>query len=88
MSLEEQFAKLTVGDAAGIVDKVKAEGPVKSGLADSIAALVGRCASNDEAEALSGLATAKALAEGSPESYLNWCPGPDSNRHVLADSGF
>eukprot|EP00529_Nitzschia_sp_RCC80_P005472 CAMPEP_0113461256 /NCGR_PEP_ID=MMETSP0014_2-20120614/11441_1 /TAXON_ID=2857 /ORGANISM="Nitzschia sp." /LENGTH=1037 /DNA_ID=CAMNT_0000352999 /DNA_START=115 /DNA_END=3228 /DNA_ORIENTATION=+ /assembly_acc=CAM_ASM_000159 len=77
MSLEEQFAKLTVGDAAGIVDKVKADGPVKSGLADSIAALVGRCASKDEAEALSGLATAKALAEGSPESqpFVKDCLG-------------
>jgi hypothetical protein len=77
MSLEEQFAKLTVGDAAGIVDKVKAEGPVKSGLADSIVALIGRCASSEDAEALSGLATVKALAEGAPSAqpFVKDCLG-------------
>lgn len=77
MSLEEQFAKLTVDDAAGIVEKVKADGPVKSGLADGIVALVGRCASSEEAEALSGFATVKALAEGAPaaQPFIKDCLG-------------
>jgi len=68
MSLEEQFAKLSVGDESSIVEAVKADGVVKSGLAANISALVAKCASKDEAEALAGLATAKALAEGAPEA--------------------
>jgi len=68
MSLEEQFAKLTVGDESSIVEAVKADGVAKSGLAANIDALVAKCAAKDEAEALAGLATAKALAEGCPEA--------------------
>lgn len=77
MSLEEKFMSLKLEDVSGIVDKVKNEGPAKSGLADGMAALIGRCASNDDTEALSGLATVKALMEGAPaaQPFVKDCLG-------------
>eukprot|EP00549_Striatella_unipunctata_P000256 CAMPEP_0118684600 /NCGR_PEP_ID=MMETSP0800-20121206/6744_1 /TAXON_ID=210618 ORGANISM="Striatella unipunctata, Strain CCMP2910" /NCGR_SAMPLE_ID=MMETSP0800 /ASSEMBLY_ACC=CAM_ASM_000638 /LENGTH=1039 /DNA_ID=CAMNT_0006581345 /DNA_START=62 /DNA_END=3181 /DNA_ORIENTATION=+ len=68
MSLEEKFAKLTVSDASSVVDAIKAGDVVKSGFADGISALAAKCESKDEAEALAGLAAAKAVAEGCPEA--------------------
>jgi elongation factor 3 len=70
MSLEAKFAKLTVDDAKSVVDTVKSEGVEKSGLAANISALSARCASKDEDEALSALATVKALAEGVSEAQV------------------
>lgn len=68
MSLEAKFAELSVGDEASIVDAIKADGIVKSGFADNIEALKAKCASKDESEALAGLKTVKAIAEGVPEA--------------------
>jgi len=68
MSLEAKIAALSIGDEASIVESVKANGVEKSGLAGNIEALVAKCASADEAEALAGFATATALAEGAPEA--------------------
>jgi len=67
--------KLSLGDESSLVEKVKAEGVVKSGLADSIDALVAKCASKNEEDALAGLAAAKALAEGAPgaEAFTKQC---------------
>merc|ERR1719437_289326 len=66
MSLEEKFANLSIDDVSSIVDSVKADGVAKSGLPESIVALTARCASKDEAEALSGLKVVKELAESVP----------------------
>lgn len=68
MSLDAAFEKLSIGDEASIIEKVKAEGVEKSGFASNIDVLKAKCASKDEAEALAGLATAKAVAEGCPEA--------------------
>lgn len=68
MSLEATFAALSLADASSVVETIKAEGIVKSGFADNIEALKAKCESKDEAEALAGLATVKALAEGCPEA--------------------
>jgi elongation factor 3 len=67
MSLEEKFAALSVGDEQSVVDAIKADGVKKSGFAENIEALKAKCASSDEAEALAGLKTVKAIAEGAPE---------------------
>eukprot|EP00542_Grammatophora_oceanica_P021342 CAMPEP_0194038644 /NCGR_PEP_ID=MMETSP0009_2-20130614/10862_1 /TAXON_ID=210454 /ORGANISM="Grammatophora oceanica, Strain CCMP 410" /LENGTH=1038 /DNA_ID=CAMNT_0038681219 /DNA_START=42 /DNA_END=3158 /DNA_ORIENTATION=+ len=68
MSIEEAFAKLTIDDAKSIVEKIKSEGVEKSGFASSIDILKAKCASKDEADALAGLATAKAVAEECPQA--------------------
>lgn len=75
MSLEEAFANLSVDDSATLVEKVKSEGVKASGLSDGITALVAKCASKSEDEALAGLTMAKALAEGCPaaEAYTKDC---------------
>mmetsp|Transcript_19208 Transcript_19208/g.28697 ORF Transcript_19208/g.28697 Transcript_19208/m.28697 type:complete len:1038 (-) Transcript_19208:524-3637(-) len=75
MSIESMLEKLSLGDESSLVEKVKAEGVVKSGLADSIDALVAKCASKNEEDALAGLAAAKALAEGAPgaEAFTKQC---------------
>jgi elongation factor 3 len=70
MSLEAKFANLKIDDAASVVETVKSEGVEKSGLAANTSVLSARCASKDEAEALSALATVKALAEGVPEAQV------------------
>ena len=77
MSLEETFAKLTVNDTSSVVDKVKAEGVEKSGLAAGISTLSARCGSDDEAEALAALKTVKALAEECPtaQPFTKECLG-------------
>lgn len=68
MSLESMFASLSITDAASVVEKIKAEGIQKSGFADNIEALKAKAASSDEVEALAGLSTVKAVAEGAPEA--------------------
>jgi elongation factor 3 len=70
MSLEAKFANLTIDDATSVVATVKSEGVEKSGLAANISVLSALCASKDEAEALSALATVKALAEGVSEAQV------------------
>lgn len=59
MSLEEAFSNLTIDGAASVVEKIAAEG-VKSFPID---VLIAKAASTEEAEALAGLTTVKAIAE-------------------------
>lgn len=68
MSLEAKLAELSLGDEPSIIEAIKKDGVDKSGFAPNISALVAKCASKTEEEALAGLATAKALAEGCPEA--------------------
>jgi len=68
MSLEAKFAELSVGDETSIVEAIKADGIVKSGFAENIEALKAKCASKDATEAIAGLTTVKAIAEGAPEA--------------------
>jgi hypothetical protein len=62
--------KLSLSDATSFADAVSKQGVLKSGLASNIDALVAKCASSDEDEALAGLATAKALAETCPSAEV------------------
>lgn len=68
MSLEAKFAALSMGDEGSIVEAIKAEGIVKSGFVDNIEALKAKAESSTEADALAGLATVKAIAEGAPQA--------------------
>jgi len=68
MSLESALEKLSLGDAASLVEAVKKDGLEKSGLAASIHALAAKAESKDEADALAGLALVQALAEGAPDA--------------------
>eukprot|EP01083_Nonionella_stella_P037181 101379_1 len=68
MSLESKIANLSLGDEASVVAAIKADGVEKSGFASNISALVAKCASSDEAEALAAMATVKAVAEGAVEA--------------------
>jgi len=68
MSLESKLANLSLGDEASVVAAIKADGVEKSGFASNISALVAKCASSDEAEALAAMATVKAVAEGAVEA--------------------
>mmetsp|Transcript_26798 Transcript_26798/g.40540 ORF Transcript_26798/g.40540 Transcript_26798/m.40540 type:complete len:1041 (-) Transcript_26798:59-3181(-) len=75
MSLEAKFAELSVGDETSVVEAIKADGVKKSGFAENVEALKAKCASKDDAEALAGLKTVKAVAEGAPEAgaYIKEC---------------
>jgi len=77
MSLEAKIANLSLGDEPTIVDAIKSEGPIKSGLAANISALSAKCASKDEAEALAAIATVKAIAEGTTDGdvFIKECLG-------------
>jgi len=77
MSLEAKIANLSLGDEPTIVDAIKSEGPIKSGLAANISALSAKCASKDETEALAAIATVKAIAEGTREGdvFIKECLG-------------
>jgi elongation factor 3 len=77
MSLEQKLAALTLDDATSVVETVKSEGVVKSGLGANISTLVARCGSNDEAEVLAAITTVKALAEGCPnaQAFTKECLG-------------
>jgi len=66
MSLEAKFSSLSMDDVSSIVDSVKADGVLKSGLPDSIVALTAGCASKDDAEALASMKVVKELAESVP----------------------
>jgi len=68
MSLESKIANLSLGDEASVVAAIKADGVEKSGFASNISALVAKCASSDEAEALAAMATVKAVSEGAIEA--------------------
>jgi len=76
MSIESKMAKLSLGDAASLVEEVKKVGVEKSGLAANIHALAAKAESKDEAEALAGLALVQALAEGAPDAQA-------VNKHCL-----
>jgi elongation factor 3 len=66
---------LTLGDEPKLVDSVKADGALKSGLATSIDAIKAKCASKTEEEALAGLALVQSLAENAPqaEPFIKEC---------------
>jgi len=66
MSIESMLSELSLGDEAKLVDVVKADGAIKSGLADNIEALIAKCASKDPATAIAGLTTAAALSVDAP----------------------
>ena len=68
MSLEAKFAELKIEDVSSVVEAVKKDGVEKSGLGANIVALVARCASSSDDEAVAGLKTVKALAEECPET--------------------
>lgn len=68
MSLEAMFATLSLGDAASIVEKIKADGIVKSGFVEGLEALKAKAGSSDQEEAKAGLTTVKAIAEGCTEA--------------------
>ena len=68
MSIEAALEKLTLGDEPNLVEEVKKNGIEKSGLAAGISALAAKAESEDETEALAGLALVKALAEGAPDA--------------------
>jgi len=78
MSLESKLANLTLGDEASVVEAINADGVEKSGFASNIAGLIAKCASKDEAEALAGMATVKAVAAGAvaAEAFNIQCLGP------------
>mmetsp|Transcript_54380 Transcript_54380/g.60784 ORF Transcript_54380/g.60784 Transcript_54380/m.60784 type:complete len:1040 (-) Transcript_54380:268-3387(-) len=75
MSLEEKFANLSMDDVSSVVNAVKSDGVAKSGFADSIVALIARCASKDEKEALTGMKLVKELAEQEPttQPFMKGC---------------
>ena len=78
MSLDAKFAELKIDDVQPVVDAVKKEGVEKSGYASNVDVLAARCASKDEAEALAGLKTAKALMEECPnaQAFAKVCLTP------------
>jgi elongation factor 3 len=77
MSLESKLANLTLGDEASVVEAINADGVEKSGFASNIAGLIAKCASKDEAEALAGMATVKAVSAGAvaAEAFNIQCLG-------------
>jgi hypothetical protein len=77
MSLEEKFAKLSIDDAASVVETVKSEGVEKSGFAANVSVLAARCGSSNDTEAVAAMKTVKALAEGAPlaQPFLKECLG-------------
>jgi len=78
MSIESMLAELSLGDESKLVDAVKADGVVKSGLAANIDSLVAKCASKDAPAAIAGLTTATALSEGVPtaQAFTKECLNP------------
>jgi elongation factor 3 len=81
MSIVSKLEKLSLGDEPSIVEAVKSEGVLKSGLADSIDALIAKCDSKDGSEAIAALSTAKALsAVGEAEAFWKECLGAALNQ--------
>ena len=74
-TIEGLLAELSLGDEPKLVEAVKSEGVVKSGLADQIDVLAAKCVSSNDAEAVAALTTVKALAEGAPnaEAFTKVC---------------
>jgi len=68
MSIESMLEKLSLGDESALVEEVKKSGVEKSGLAANIFALAAKAESKDDKDALAGLTTVKALAEGAPDA--------------------
>jgi hypothetical protein len=67
MSLEAKLAELKIDDASSIVEQVKKEGALKSGLVAGLEVLKARCDSSDADDALAALKTTKMLVEECPE---------------------
>mmetsp|Transcript_11588 Transcript_11588/g.14380 ORF Transcript_11588/g.14380 Transcript_11588/m.14380 type:complete len:1038 (+) Transcript_11588:101-3214(+) len=88
MSIVSKLEKLSLGDEPSIVDAVKSEGVLKSGLADSIDALIAKCDSKDATEAIAGLSTAAALS-GVAEAEAFWkdCLGAALNQCKSKNAG-
>merc|ERR1712176_1044780 len=61
---------LSLGDEVALVACVKADGVEKSGLASCADALIAKCASKNETEAIASLKLVQALAEGAPEAEV------------------
>jgi elongation factor 3 len=70
MSVAGKIEAPTMDDVSAIVAAVKADGVEKSGLANNIEALVARCDSSVETEALAALKVVKTLVEEVPESQV------------------
>ena len=52
MSIDDQFANLSLGDEPALLEAVKSKGVIASGLAANIHALAGKAESKDDAEAI------------------------------------
>ena len=68
MSIDDQFANLSLGDEPALLEAVKSKGVIASGLAANIHALAGKAESKDDAEAIAALTLIKVLAEGAPDA--------------------
>lgn len=74
-TIEGLLSNLSLGDEPKLVEAVKSQGVVASGLADQIEVLAVKCASTNDAEAIAALTTVKALAEEAPaaEAFTKVC---------------
>jgi elongation factor 3 len=70
MKFESDLEELSLGDEVALVACVKADGVEKSGLASCADALIAKCASKNETEAIASLKLVQALAEGVPEAEV------------------
>lgn len=70
MALAAKFDKITVDEIPAIVSAVKADGIIKSGLADNWEVLQARVGSNDDKEAIAGCKAIVALLDEAPLSQV------------------
>jgi elongation factor 3 len=70
MSIESKLENLKLGDEPTIVEAVKSQGVIKSGLASSISSLVAKCASDNNDEAIAAFSTIMALSKSCPEASM------------------
>ena len=68
MALEALFASLKIDDVPAVVEAVKKDGAETSGLAANITALVAKCDSADETEALAAFKTVTQLCIECPQA--------------------
>ena len=68
MALEALFASLKIDDVPAVVEAVKKDGAETSGLAANITALVAKCDSADETEALAAFKTVTQLSIECPQA--------------------
>ena len=70
MSLAAKFEKMSLDEIPSIVSAVKADGIIKSGLADNWEVLQARVGSSDEKEAVAACKAIIALLEEAPVSQI------------------